>query len=88
MSTRDALLMILDQVDYTVGNCAPTEMVAAVLPREIIALAREALAASGPMYPIPLEELYEVLDSPFADSAPWYVPLKAWVDSLKGVGHG
>ena len=88
MTTRDALLMILDQADYTIGNCAPTEMVAAVLPREIIALARKALAEPVP-FSVPLEELYEVLDSPFADSAPWYVPLKAWVDSLKvGPRHG
>lgn len=38
-----ALLLLLDQVDYTNGNCSLTEMVAAVLPREIIVIAREAL---------------------------------------------
>lgn len=47
MSAREALLLILDQVDYIAGNCGPTEMVAAVLPREIIALARKSLAAES-----------------------------------------
>lgn len=39
-----ALLTILDQVDYTSRACAVTEMVGAVLPMEVIVLAREALA--------------------------------------------
>lgn len=43
LSLRDALLTVLDQVDYMAGNCSPTEMVAAVLPKEIIVLARRAL---------------------------------------------
>lgn len=43
---RNALLTILDQVDYTSGVCGPTEMVAAVLPTQVIALARARLAAS------------------------------------------
>ena len=42
---RVELLVILDQVDYTAGNCEVTEMVGAVLPRQIIARARERLAA-------------------------------------------
>jgi hypothetical protein len=40
---KAALLTVLDQVDYTRGACAPTEMVAAVLPVEVIALARKAI---------------------------------------------
>jgi hypothetical protein len=43
MDVRTALLTILDQVDYLAGNCDVTEMVGAVLPKEIILLAREAL---------------------------------------------
>lgn len=43
MTLRDALLTVLDQVDYTARACSPTDMVAAVLPVEIIALARRAL---------------------------------------------
>ena len=39
------LLTVLDQVDYTDGACGLTEMVGAVLPKEVIVLAREALAA-------------------------------------------
>jgi hypothetical protein len=46
MDAQTALLTVLDQVDYTNGACGPTEMVAAVLPREVIKLAREA-AKSG-----------------------------------------
>jgi len=43
MDIRTALLTILDQVDYTAGNCRVNEMVGAVLPVEVIKLAREAL---------------------------------------------
>ena len=53
MSAREqkletALLVLLDQVDYTAGNCSPTEMVAAVLSTDVIAIARDAL---GPVKP-------------------------------------
>ncbi len=40
---ESALMVILDQVDYTIGNCGLTEMVGAVLPKPLIDLAREAL---------------------------------------------
>jgi hypothetical protein len=40
---RSALLVILDQVDYTAGNCGLTEMVGAVLDRSVIAKARGVL---------------------------------------------
>lgn len=39
-----ALNVILDSVDYTRGACSLTEMVGAVLPMEVIELARTALA--------------------------------------------
>ncbi len=44
LTVREALLTVLDSVDYTKGACAPTEMVGAVLPKEVIQLASEALA--------------------------------------------
>jgi hypothetical protein len=40
---RSALLVVLDQVDYTAGNCGLTEMVGAVLDRGVIAKARGVL---------------------------------------------
>jgi hypothetical protein len=40
---RIALQLILDHVDYTNGACGLTEMVGAVLPKEIIERARIAL---------------------------------------------
>jgi hypothetical protein len=43
MNEREALRVILDCVDYTVGNCRPNEMVGAVLSPEVIELAREVL---------------------------------------------
>ena len=44
MDCRTALLTVLDQVDYTTGACRPNEMVGAVLPKEVILLARIAIA--------------------------------------------
>jgi hypothetical protein len=44
MDCRTALLTILDSVDYTAGNCRVNEMVGAVLPREMIVMARMATA--------------------------------------------
>lgn len=46
MTVEAALRTLLDQVDYTAGNCTPNEMVGAVLPREVIKLCRDALAAA------------------------------------------
>jgi hypothetical protein len=40
------LTVVLDETDYTAKACAPTEMVGAVLPREVIQSARAALAAA------------------------------------------
>lgn len=44
MNCRIALQTVLDQVDYTNGACRFTEMVGAVLPKEVIVLARKAIA--------------------------------------------
>ena len=40
---EEALLTVLDQVDYTAGACNLTDMVGACLPLEVIGLARAAL---------------------------------------------
>lgn len=45
MNCRDALLLVLDQVDFTAGACSFAEMVGAVLPKEVIEKAQEALKA-------------------------------------------
>ena len=41
---RVALLVVLDATDYTAHGCGVTEMVGAVLPKELIVMAREAIA--------------------------------------------
>lgn len=43
LAVDEALETLLDQVDYTAGNCYPTEMVGAVLAKEVILLCRRAL---------------------------------------------
>lgn len=43
MNTREALQVLLDQVDYTSGACSLTDMVGAALPKEVIKLCREAI---------------------------------------------
>ncbi len=40
-----ALRTLLDQVDYTAGACGVTEMVGAVLPKEVIERCKKALAS-------------------------------------------
>lgn len=40
---REALALILDQVDYKAGNCRSVDMVGAALPEGIIDIARNAL---------------------------------------------
>jgi hypothetical protein len=39
---RAALALLLDNIDYEIGNCRPNEMVAAVLPREVLSIAKKA----------------------------------------------
>lgn len=43
MHCKEALLTILDHVDYTTGSCKAMEMIGAVLPKEVIDLARDAI---------------------------------------------
>jgi hypothetical protein len=43
MTCKEALLVVLDQVDYTKGACRPNEMVGACLPVEVIELSRKAI---------------------------------------------
>ena len=45
LGVREALKVLLDQVDYTAGACTPTERVGAVLDHRVIALCRRSLAA-------------------------------------------
>lgn len=45
LTVREALLLVLDQVDYTKGACGLTEMVGACLDAKVIDKARAALAA-------------------------------------------
>ncbi len=40
---RTALLLVLDNIDYEAGNCRVNEMIGAVLPREVLRKAREAV---------------------------------------------
>ena len=47
MDVATALRTLLDQVDYTAGNCRPNEMVGAVLEAGVIKLCRDALAAQS-----------------------------------------
>lgn len=49
LTCKEALQVVLDCVDYTKPAnpaCRATEMVGAVLPKEVIAKAREAIAAA------------------------------------------
>ena len=52
MTVREALLTLLDQVDYTQGNCSPTDRVVAALPVKVIELCREALAEGASSQPL------------------------------------
>jgi hypothetical protein len=51
MTPLEALLLLLDQVDYTAGNCRMTEMVGAVLPKQVIALCRKTAEEAGAVPP-------------------------------------
>ena len=44
---RSALQLVLDQVDYMNGNCRMTEMVGAVLPKEVLKIANDRLKRDG-----------------------------------------
>jgi hypothetical protein len=45
LDLRDALLLVLDHVDYMHRACTITEAVGAVLPVNVIEIARAAIAA-------------------------------------------
>lgn len=40
MDAREALLILLDHVDYEGGNCRPNDLVGAVLPVPVLRLAK------------------------------------------------
>jgi len=44
LTPAEALRLLLDQVDYTAGACAPTELVGAVLDKSVIETCKRALA--------------------------------------------
>lgn len=48
MDPATALRTLLDHVDYTSGACRMNEPIGGVLPREVIALCRNALTAQPP----------------------------------------
>lgn len=43
MNPIEALQLLLDHVDYTNLSCGPTEMVGAVLPKQVIDTCREVI---------------------------------------------
>jgi hypothetical protein len=43
LTPTEALRLLLDQVDYTKGACSVTEMVGAVLPKEVIERCHQTL---------------------------------------------
>ena len=45
LTPREALLLLLDQVDYTKGACHFTEMVGAVLPKEVLDRCHQTIEA-------------------------------------------
>lgn len=45
LTCREALLLLLDQVDFTAGACSVTDMVGACIPAGVIEKCREAIAA-------------------------------------------
>jgi hypothetical protein len=62
MNCRDALATLLDQVDYTAGNCRPNEMVGAVLPKEIVTLARGAIAEFDHFFKLGMETVDKLIE--------------------------
>lgn len=43
LTCKEALQLLLDQVDFTKGACSPTNMVGAVLPKDVIERCHEAI---------------------------------------------
>lgn len=46
MTCCEALQLLLDQVDFTVGACSPTDMVGACIPTGVLDKCHEAIAAA------------------------------------------
>ena len=46
MTCEEALLLLLDQIDFRNGACSPTSMVGACIPPEVFARCDEALKAA------------------------------------------
>ena len=44
MTCKEALQLLLDQVDFTAGACSPTDMVGACIPNGVIEKCRQAIA--------------------------------------------
>ena len=63
LPAKDAILLVLDQVDFTHGACGPFEMVGAVLPEQVLVLAKASVlsAPDGPQK-VALQSLIGVLD--------------------------
>lgn len=62
MDCRTALATILDSVDYTAGNCRPNEMVGAVLPKEMIVMARQSIAEFDKFFEMGMKAANEVYE--------------------------
>lgn len=59
MKCRDALLLLLDQIDFTKGACSPTDMVGACIDTRVFERCREAIAAEPIVTDSPNEKLEE-----------------------------
>ena len=46
LTPREALLLLLDQIDYTRGACSLTDMVGAALPAEVLDKCHETIEAT------------------------------------------
>ena len=89
LTTREALLTVLDQVDYTAGNCQVNEMVGAVLPTEVIVLAREALQGEQPSPSINaarFEMWWKIAKTQPPYSDPKGIAKSAWDTALREAG--
>ena len=48
MTCREALQLLLDQIDFERGACSLTDMVGQCIPNGVLAKCREAVAAEKP----------------------------------------
>lgn len=61
MDCKTALQTILDHVDYTTGACQVNEMIGAVLPKEIILLAKQTIADESQVAPRESETMRAII---------------------------